>query len=155
MSGREHGHEPPFPHSAQVASPPHHANDDLEVVPGFERENLQGWIPELASEADIRAVIEKAFDYRGDVTVTRKDGSAITGYLFDRRVGPTLANSVIRLMLATSNERPSIPYSDIAGLGFTGRDTAAGKSYEAWVKKYWEKRAKGEKNISIEPEAFE
>ena len=58
-------------------------------------------------------------------------------------------------MLATNNDRPSIPYSEIAGIAFTGRDTAAGKSYEAWVKKYWEKRAKGEKNISIEPEALE
>ena len=130
-------------------------SDDLEVVPGFERENLQDWIPQLATEADIRAVIEKAFDYRGDVTVTRKDRSQVTGYLFDRRIGPTLDNSVIRLMLPTSSERPSIPYSEIAGLAFTGRDTAAGKSYEAWVRKYWEKREKGEKNISIEPEALE
>ena len=54
-----------------------------------------------------------------------------------------------------SGERPAIPYSEIAAIAFTGRDTAAGKSYEAWVKKYWEKRAKGEKNISIEPEALE
>lgn len=129
--------------------------DDLEVVPGFQRENLHGWIPQLAAEADIRAVIEKAFDYRGDITVTRKDGSQITGYLFDRRIGPTLDNSVIRLMLPTGNDRPSIAYSDVAGLAFTGRDTAAGKSYEAWVRKYWEKREKGEKNISIEPEALE
>lgn len=153
MSGREHGHEPPLPHSVQVPQP--HSNDELEVVPGFERENLQGWIPQLATEADIRAVIEKAFDYRGDVTVTRKDGSQITGYLFDRRIGKTLTDSVIRLMLATGSERPSVPYSEIAGIAFTGRDTAAGKSYEAWVKKYWESRAKGEKNISIEPEALE
>jgi hypothetical protein len=138
-----------------ASNPNGRSSDALEVVPGFERENLQGWIPELATEADIRAVIEKAFDYRGDVTITRKDGSQIAGYLFDRRVGPTLAASVVRLMLATSNERPSIPYSEIAGLAFTGRDTAAGKSYEAWVKKYWEKRAQGEKNISIEPEALE
>jgi len=129
--------------------------DNLEVVPGFERENLQGWIPELASEADIRAVIEKAFDYRGDITVTRKDGSQLTGYLFDRRIGKSLNDSVIRLMLSTSSDRPAIPYSEIAAIAFTGRDTAAGKSYEAWVKKYWEKRAKGEKNISIEPEALE
>ena len=131
------------------------SNDNLEVVLGFERENLQGWIPELSTEADVRAVIEKAFDFRGDITVTRKDGSQITGYLFDRRVGPALANSYIRLMLEKSSERPSIAYSDVAGLAFTGRDTAAGKSYEAWVKKYWEKRQKGEKNISIEPEALE
>src|SRR5450759_3842460 len=156
MSGREHGHDPALPHSAQVLAPQPRATDELEVVPGFERENLQGWIPQLATEADLRVVIEKAFDYRGDVTVTRKDkdGSEITGYLFDRRIGPTLANSVVRLMLATSSERPAIPYSEIAAIAFTGRDTAAGKSYEAWVKKYWEKRGKGEKNISIEPEAL-
>lgn len=170
MSGREHGHDPLQPHGAQtVASPPSATrefpsdelpshdlpSDDLEVVPGFERENLQGWIPKLATEADIRAVIEKAFDYRGDVTITGKNASEVTGYLFDRRIGPTLETSVVRLMLATSNDRPAIPYSEIAAIVFTGRDTAAGKSYEAWVKKYWEKRAKGEKNISIEPEALE
>ena len=165
MSGREHGHDPLLPHGAQAVAPspnstldlPSHdlPSDDLEVVPGFERENLQGWIPQLATDADIRAVIEKAFDYRGDVTITRKNNSEITGYLFDRRIGKTLETSVVRLMLATSNDRPAIPYSEIAALAFTGRDTAAGKSYEAWVKKYWEKRAKGEKNISIEPETLE
>ena len=98
MSGREHGHDPLLPHGAQaVAAPPginDKLSDELEVVPGFEHENLQGWIPQLADEADIRAVIEKAFDYRGDVTITRKnknkEGSQMTGYLFDRRIGPTL-----------------------------------------------------------------
>ena len=155
MSGREHGHDPALPHSVPASGPQPHATDELEVVPGFERENLQGWIPQLATEADVRAVIEKAVDYRGDVTITRKNGSEVTGYLFDRRIGPTLADSIVRLMLAASNERPAIPYSEIAAIAFTGRDTAAGKSYEAWVKKYWEKRAIGEKNISIEPEALE
>jgi hypothetical protein len=155
MSGREHGHDPVMPHGAAGVATSPHTTDELEVVPGFERENLQGWIPQLATEADVRAVIEKAFDYRGDVTVTCRNGSAITGYLFDRRIGSTLANSVVRLMLAGSNERPAIPFSEIVAIAFTGRDTAAGKSYEAWVKKYWEKRAQGEKNISIEPEALE
>jgi hypothetical protein len=177
MSGREHGHDGTLPHTAapmnatQLSEQPPvetaaHSSDELEVVPGFERENLQGWIPQLASEADVRAVIEKAFDYRGDVTVTRKNqpsgngsGNAgpnqITGYLFDRRIGSTLDNSAIRLIVSGKTERPSVPYSEIASIAFTGRDTAAGKSYEAWVKKYWEKRAKGEKNISIEPEALE
>jgi hypothetical protein len=163
MSGREHGRDPALPHSAQAVVAPPRPSDELEVVPGFEGENLQGWIPQLATEADIRAVIEKAFDYRGDVTITRKnkdkdkdkEGIQVTGYLFDRRIGPTLETSVVRLMLANSNERPTIPYSEIAAIAFTGRDTAAGKSYEAWVKKYWEKRVKGEKNISLEPEALE
>jgi hypothetical protein len=154
MSGREHGHDLPLPHSVAAAPVPH-ATDELEVVPGFERENLQGWIPQLATDADIRAVIEKAFDYRGDVTVTRKDGVEVAGYLFDRRIGSTLANSVVRLIVPNQSKRPAIPYSEIGAIAFTGRDTAAGKSYEAWVKKYWEKRAAGEKNISIEPEALE
>src|SRR5258708_26730213 len=112
MSGRAHGQDAVLRYGAQVlAQPPTHErpSDELEVVPGLEHENLQGWIPQLATEADIRAVIEKAFDYRGDVTITRKDGAEVTGYLFDRRVGSTLANSAVRLMLATSDQRPASP----------------------------------------------
>ena len=52
-------------------------------------------------------------------------------------------------------ERIAVPYSDIAGLAFTGRDTAAGKSWEAWVKKYMEKKAAGESNIEIKPEKLD
>ncbi len=126
--------------------------DELEVVPGFEHENLQGRVWEPSTEQELREGIEKAFDYRGDVTITRKDGSAVEGYLFDRRPGPTLAESLIRLMPKNPGARIAIPYSDIAGLQFTGRDTAAGKSWEAWVKKYWEKKAAGEKNIALPPE---
>jgi hypothetical protein len=40
-------------------------------------------------------------------------------------------------------------------LAFTGRDAAAGKSYEAWVKKYWAKKATGEGEASIQPDALE
>ena len=49
----------------------------------------------------------------------------------------------------------SIPYSEIAGLAFTGRDTAAGKSWEAWLKKYWEKKLAGESDIELKPESLE
>jgi len=49
----------------------------------------------------------------------------------------------------------SIAYSEIAALAFTGRDTAAGKSFAAWVKKYNEKKAAGEKNIGIPSESLE
>ena len=129
--------------------------DSLEVAPGTVHEKLEGWVPELATEDEIRAAFEKAFDFRGDVTITRKDGSKVEGYIFDRRTGATLAESVVRLFPKDSDTKISIPYSDIAALVFSGRDTAAGKSYEAWVKKYWEKRAAGEKNIGINPEALE
>jgi hypothetical protein len=129
--------------------------DALEVAPGTVHEKLEGWVPELATEDEIRAAFEKAFDFRGDVTITRKDGSKVEGYIFDRRTGATLADSVVRLFPKDANVKVTIPYSDIAALVFSGRDTAAGKSYEAWVRKYWEKRAAGEKNIGIAPEKLE
>jgi hypothetical protein len=126
--------------------------DALEVVDGRDHEKIEGWIPELATEAELRDALEKAFDYRGDVTITRKDGSRVEGYIFDRRNGATLAESVVRLIPQNSAQKISIPYSDIAALAFTGRDTAAGKSWEAWVRKYWERKAAGEKGIALEPE---
>jgi hypothetical protein len=130
--------------------------DELEVAPGFAHENLEGCIPPLASDEEIRAALEKAFDYRGDVTITRKDGSAIEGYIFDRRSGgKTLAECVVRLFPKDNDEKISIPYSDIARLVFSGKDTAAGKSFETWVRKYQEKKAAGEKNIRLEPEKLD
>ncbi|MGA3318972.1 MAG: hypothetical protein ABSC64_21360 [Candidatus Korobacteraceae bacterium] len=129
--------------------------DALEVVDGRDHEKMEGWIPELASEAELRDALEKAFDYRGDVTITRKDGSRVEGYVFDRRNGPTLDASVVRLIPQNSSQKISIAYSDIAALAFSGRDTAAGKSWEAWVRKYWERKAAGEKGIALEPEKLE
>jgi hypothetical protein len=130
--------------------------DSAEVVPGFEHENLEGSIPSIATDDEIRAALEKAFDYRGDVTITRKDDTKIEGYIFDRRSnGKTLADCAVRLFPKDRDEKISIPYADIARLEFTGKDTAAGKSFETWVKKYQEKKAAGEKNIGIEPEKLD
>jgi hypothetical protein len=129
--------------------------DALEVAPGFAHEKLEGWVPSLAGEDDLRQALEKAFDYRGDVTITRKDGSKVEGYIFDRRSGKTLGDSAVRLYPKDSNQKIAIAYSDIAALAFSQRDPAAGKSWEAWVKKYWEKKAAGEKNIGIEAEKLE
>ncbi len=129
--------------------------DALEVVEGSLHEKLEGSVPEVATEAELREALEQAFDYRGDVTITRKDGSRVEGYIFDRRSGPTLAESSVRIIPQNSPQKISIPYSDIAALAFSGRDTAAGKSWEAWVRKYWEKKAAGEKHIALEPEELE
>jgi hypothetical protein len=131
------------------------AADSLEVAPGFKHEKLEGWVPELASEEEVRQALEKAFDYRGDVTITRKDGSKVEGYIFDRRTGKTLADSAVRLFPKEVDQKISIPYAEIAALAFSGRDTAAGKSFEAWVRKYWEKKAAGEKNIGLQAEVLE
>ena len=148
--GRDRESRRPRSSRSCAASP-----DTLEVSPGWEHEKLEGWVPALASEEETRKALEKAFDYRGDVTITRKDGTTVEGYLFDRKSGPTLADSLVRVLPRTSNQSVMIAYSDIAALAFTGRDTAAGKSWEAWVKKYVEKKAAGEKHIGLEPEALE
>jgi hypothetical protein len=129
--------------------------EELEHAPGRERENLEGWIPQLASEEEIQQALEKAFDYRGDITITLKSGEKVEGYIFDRRTGKSLADSVVRLYPKSGNQKISISYADMAALAFTGKDTAAGKSWEAWMKKYHEKKAAGEKNIGLQPESLD
>ena len=126
--------------------------NSVEVMEGREREQLEGWIPSLASDADVRQALEKAFDYRGDVTLTLKDGRVVQGYVFDRRPGASLQDSAVRMIPSDERTKLTIPYAEIAALAFTGRDNAAGRTFDAWVKKYWEKKAAGEKNIAIEPE---
>jgi len=133
----------------------HENPDEIEVAAGREREQLEGWVPALASDAEVTEALEKAFDYRGDITVTRKDGSMVQGYLFDRRSGTTLADSYVRIIPTGEPAKLKIAYAEIAALAFSGRDTAAGKTFDAWVKKYWEKKAAGEKNIQIEPEKLD
>lgn len=129
--------------------------DSLEVAPGAVHDKIEGWVPDVATPEDLRDALDKAFDYRGDVTITRKDGSVVEGYVFDRRNGATLAESSVRILPKDSPEKVSISFADVAALAFTGRDTAAGKSWEAWVRKYWEKRAAGEKHIGLQPESLE
>jgi hypothetical protein len=129
--------------------------DNLEVAPGTIHDAVQGWVPELATEDDLRIALEKAFDYRGDITLTTKDGKQIEGYIFDRVAGQTLVTSFVRILPKDSNQRQKISYADIAALAFSGRDPAAGKSWEAWVRKYWEKKATGEAGATLQPESLE
>ena len=119
------------------------------------RESPQGISIQAANEDELRAALEQAFDYRGDVTIVRTDGTQLDGYIFDRKTGQGLADSFVRVIPVDRNVKLSIPYSDIAGLNFTGRDTAAGKSWEAWVKKYFDKKAAGEQNIELKPESLD
>jgi hypothetical protein len=147
-------HVTPFTSAAGRNPAPIHP-DLLEVAPGTLNEAIQGWVPQLATDVELRVALEKAFDYRGDVTVTLKNSSQIEGYIFDRVSGPTISTSFVRILRKDSNQRTKISYADIAALAFTGRDPAAGKSWEAWVRKYWEKKADGGPGASLEPESLE
>ncbi len=145
MSGRESGHGPP------AAVDP----DSLEVAPGTAHEKLEGLVPSLADEKDLRVALENAFDYRGDVQITRKDGNKVEGYVFDRCSGNSLEDSFVRILPKDGSSKLKIFYGDIVALAFTGRDMAAGKSWETWVKSYWERKEAGEKDISIQPESLD
>jgi len=113
---------------------------------------LEGAIPSLATTAERKAAMDEAFDYRGDVTIETLDGRTIEGFIFDRR--SDIADPVVRVIPRDSDARVSVRYADIARLVFSGRDTAAGRSWETWLKKFHEKKAKGEK-ASIESEVLE
>lgn len=96
-----------------------------------------------------RAAMDQAFDYRGDVTITLTGGEVIAGYVFDRRADVDPPH--IRVMVKDSGQRLTIPYREVERLQFTGRDTAAGKSWQTWVKQYQEKKARGDA-ANLEPE---
>jgi hypothetical protein len=85
-----------------------------------------------------------------------------------RKDSKQISNTVLELVAKSDEtfdtlwdgklDRAGIPerwLNEDAALAFTGKDTAAGKSWEAWMKKYGEKKAAGEKNIGLEPEALE
>jgi hypothetical protein len=149
MSGPRHADRPSHTEGSPLDP------DRLEVAPGTLHDTVEGWIPQLTSEEELRIALEKAFDYRGDVTLTLKDNSKIEGYVFDRVAGKSLNDSFVRLMPKGTNQKRKVAYANITALSFTGRDTAAGKSWEAWVRTYWKKKASGGGVLSLEPESLE
>ncbi len=129
--------------------------ESLELKPGTEHEVLEGWVPELASSEDLCQALEKAFDYRGDVTITTKSGEKIEAFIFNRHTAATLADSWVMYFTPKAPEKRKLSYAEIARLEFSGKDRAVGKHWEDWVKAYNEKKAAGEKNIALHPESLE
>jgi hypothetical protein len=127
----------------------------LELAPGAERQELEGWVPTLASDEVLRQALEKAFDYRGDVTLTLKNGERVEAFIFNRHTGATLADSWVQYFTPSAPEKRKVSYAEIARMEFSGKDRAAGKHWEDWVKKYNERKAAGETNIGLAPEALE
>jgi hypothetical protein len=127
----------------------------LELAPGAGHDKLEGWIPPLANDDELRSALEKAFDYRGDVTLTLKSGERIDAFIFNRLAGATLADSQLQYYTPNAPEKRKVSYAEIARLEFSGKDCAAGKQWEDWVRKYKERKAAGEKGIALSPEALD
>lgn len=123
---------------------------DIKTHPANRPASLQGSVFTFQSDADRREAIDKAFDYRGDVTLTLINGP-IEGYIFNRDAKAVPPR--IEVFVKGSDEPRVIPYSDITAIAFTGKDTADGKSWDAWVsKKESERKAEAER-IKAESEA--
>jgi hypothetical protein len=94
--------------------------------------SLEGWVPEIGPGLSLAEVVDKAFDYRGNITVVRADGSETEGYLFNRNADAAVP--FVQLFDLSGGGPHTISYREIRTIRFTGRDTAAGNSYAAWLR---------------------
>ena len=105
-------------------------------------ETLEGWAPEIGRGVTLEEVVERAFDYRGNVTVVRADGAEVEGFLFNRN--RDVPRPFVELVDQNGDGPLRILYADIRAVRFTGKDPAAGNSYAAWLRaKEQKKRASG------------
>jgi hypothetical protein len=95
-------------------------------------ETLEGWEPEVGRGVTLEEVVERAFDYRGNVTVVKTDGTEFEGYLFNRN--RDVAEPFVQMFGRAGDGPVQIRYVDIRTIRFTGKDTAAGNSYAAWLR---------------------
>jgi adenosylhomocysteine nucleosidase len=72
--------------------------------------------------------IEQAFGYRGYVTVSRRDGSKLVGFVYDR--GP----AHIEMFDESATARIRVPVAEVADIELTGDDTAA-RAHRMWERR--------------------
>ena len=85
----------------------------------------------------LKQQIEAAFNYRGNVTLTKKDGSTTEGFVFNREFDHSTIeeNQFVEIFLAGSGAPCKLTVAELESVELTGEDHAAGKSYEEWLKK--------------------
>ncbi len=118
-------------------------------------ETLQHHEATASDPPALRKAIELAVDYRGDVTVTRvSTNDAIECFIFDFKAADDPAQAMLRAIPKGEDHRIAIALADVSSIRFTGKDTAAGKSFDTWMKKYVAKKLAGE-TASIESESLD
>ena len=149
----------PSAHASSVAAKPGHppstsADCAAERATGEASPFGEGFVIENSNPAGLDAALTAACDYRGDVTLTLDDGRVIDGFVYDRRPARDGRPAGVRLLPRDGGDRITVDEPTIARLQVTGKDTAAGKSFENWVKRYAEKKLRGQ-TASIESESLE
>lgn len=129
-----------------------------ERQPQQDLRGRQGFRWEGDDAEALRTVLEAAFDYRGDVTLRLRDGGELTGYLSNR--DQEAPEPYVMLLPADGGPRQRVLYSAICGVAFTGRDTAEGKSWQNWLRRYQarkEAEARGERVEAVDlfPESLD
>jgi len=112
--------------------------------------SLEGWVPKVGEELPLSEVIDLAFDYRGDVTLTLRSGEQVAGYLFNR---DTACPQPVLHVFPEAGGTRLIAYADVATIAFTGEDTASGKSWEVWVAKKESQRKAERDRVAAEARA--
>lgn len=109
---------------------------------------------DASDPARLLSSLDAIRDFRGDVTLVLHDGTTVDGFVFDVIVGADLGSCALRLLVPGDATRRSVAGREIAAIRITGRDAAAGKTWENWVRRYAEKRLAGER-ASIESETLD
>ncbi|MDR4495448.1 MAG: hypothetical protein R3B74_13750 [Nitrospirales bacterium] len=73
-------------------------------------------------------------DYRGDVTIRLQSGKRVTGYVFDCH--ERTDDPYLRLFVENCSDPQVVSYAEIQEISFSGEDTAFGRSWEDWAKKW-------------------
>jgi hypothetical protein len=92
---------------------------------------LEGWAPEPAADLPLGRIVDLAFDYRGNTTVVKWDGTELSGYVFNRDADAP--SPYLEMFDAEGGGPHRVSYAEVRTIHFTGKDTAAGKSYAAWL----------------------
>lgn len=98
---------------------------------------------EAKQAEDISSKLHRAVDYRGDVTISLRDGSSHEGFIFN------LEGDAIDFFPSKGQEVQLISAGDVTDVEFSGRNFADGASWEAWVKRYSEQKARREAGEAV------
>ena len=78
--------------------------------------------------ATVNELIDRAFDYRGYVTLSRHDGVKLVGFVYDR------SPAHVDIVDETAGRRIRLAMDQIADVEFTGEDSAA-KAQAIWQRR--------------------
>jgi hypothetical protein len=94
---------------------------------------LEGWVPDIGEYLTLAEVVEFAFDYRGNTTIVTTRGAEIVGYIFNRN--RSVREPFLQYFDESGDGPFTLSYAEIATIKFTGKDTAAGNSWKAWLER--------------------